>query len=450
MLRSTLSWCAGILAAGLVAPPGARAEEPAPYPFGRDLPAFRAPAAPDAAEVELPPEPAGVLRLRDVLAAALLRNPELASDAYELRAREAALLQAGAFPNPTLSLEVEDFAGTGDFGGFDGAQTTLLLGQLVELGGKRAARIELAAAERDLAAWDYEARRIDVLANATVASVDVLAAQERHRLAEGALELARSLREVAGLRSRAGLASPAEEIRAGVEVDVAEVELEHTEHELETARQTLAAAWGGEKAGFERGEGALAELPVVPDDATLRERLESSPAVARWRTELAQRDALRARARSERVPDVALIAGPRRLSGPEETAFVVGVSVPLPLWDRRRGAMDVAAFRGARQAADARAARVRAATELTAARIALQASAEEANLLQTRVLPGIERAVGEMRRGYERGRFAQIEVIEAERSRLAASEQHLRALTEAHHGAIEIERLTGVPLEVRR
>jgi len=60
--------------------------------------------------------------------------------------------------------------------------------------------------------------------------------------------------------------------------------------------------------------------------------LDASPSVARWQTELAQRDALRARAKSERVPDVTLVAGPRRLSGPEDTALVVGVSVPLPLW----------------------------------------------------------------------------------------------------------------------
>jgi cobalt-zinc-cadmium efflux system outer membrane protein len=54
-----------------------------------------------------------------------------------------------------------------------------------------------------------------------------------------------------------------------------------------------------------------------------------------------------------------------------------------------------------------------------------------------------------LRDGYEQGRFAQIEVIEAERARIAAREQYLRALTEAHHSAQEIERLTGFPLEVQ-
>lgn len=442
--------CAALLAAGLSVPLASRAQAPAPYPVGRELPAFEAPASPGTSPPEAPPEPSGVLRLEDALAAALLRNPQLAADAFEVRAREAALLQAGARPNPTVALELEDFAGSGDFRDFDGAQTTLLLGQRIELGGKRAARVGIAAADRDLAAWDYEVRRIDVLVSSAAAFIYVLAAQERVRLANEALELARSMQRVVAARKRAGIASSAEEIRATVQVDIAEVEREHTEHELATARQGLAATWAGEEARFDRAEGDLERLPAVPSSEDLARRLDASPSVARWQAELAQRDALRARARSERVPDVTLHAGPRRLSGPNDTALVVGVSVPLPLWDRNRGAIAEAEHRVAKLAAEARAARVRSVTDLATARIGLQASSEEAHLLRTRVLPGTERAVAALRRGYESGRFAQIEVLDAERARLAAREQYLRALVEAQHSAQQIERLTGVPLEVRK
>jgi cobalt-zinc-cadmium resistance protein CzcA len=54
------------------------------------------------------------------------------------------------------------------FAGVESAQTTLLLGQLIELEEARRARIELATAARDLASWDYEVRRIDVLVGAEV------------------------------------------------------------------------------------------------------------------------------------------------------------------------------------------------------------------------------------------------------------------------------------------
>ncbi len=440
--------CAAFIAAGLCAPLASHAQAPAPYPIGRDLPVFQAPASAGTSPEETPPEPIGLLRLEAALAAALLRNPDLAADSYEVRAREAALLQAGARPNPTVSLEVEDFAGSGEFNGLDSAQTTLLLGQLIELGGKRTARLELAASDRDLAAWDYEVRRIGVLVQTADEFVDLLAAQERLRLADEALELAKSMQRVVSLRLRAGIASPAEPIRAEVQVDVAGVEREHTEHELATARQALAAMWGGEEPHFERAEGDLARLPSVPSAEEIATRLAKSPSVARWQAEIARRDALRASARSDRIPDVTLFAGPRRLSGPEDTALVAGVSIPLPLWDRKRGAVAEAEHRVAKVAAEARSARVRSAMDLATARIGLQASSEEAHLLRTRVLPGTERAVEALRRGFESGRFAQIEVLDAERARLDARDQYLRALVEGHHSAQQIERLTGVPLEV--
>lgn len=441
--------CAALAAIGLSIPLGSRSQAPAPYPVGREFPAFEAPAAASAPLPESPPEPTGVLRLEDALAAALLRSPDLAADAYEVRAREAAIVQAGAHPNPRASLELEDVAGSGKFDGVDSAQTTLLLGQLIELGGKRAARVDLATTDRDLASWDYEVRRIDVLVRTAGAFVEVLAAQERHRLAGETLDLTRAMQQVAERRLRAGIASPAEDIRAGVAVDIAEVEREHTEHELATARQVLAATWSGEEARFERADGDLERLPSVPSAETLAARLDASPSVARWQTELAQREARRAHVRSERVPDVTLHAGPRYHSGPDDAVLVVGFSVPLPLWDRRRGALAESEFGIAKLAAEARAARVRSVTDLATARVGLEAASEEAELLRERVLPGTERAVEALRRGYQQGRFAQIEVLDAERSRLAAREQYLRALVEAHHDAQQIERLTGVPLEVR-
>jgi cobalt-zinc-cadmium efflux system outer membrane protein len=432
--------CASV-AFGLGIPLAAGAEPPTPYPLGREL---REPAS-GSERVE----PTGVVRLSDALAAALVGNPELAAEAYEVRAREAALVQSHAYPNPTLSVDLEDFAGSGEFGSFDSAQSTVLLGQLVELGGKRAARVELATAARDLAAWDYEVRRIDALVRTAGAFVDVLAAQERHRLAGEALGLARSMEEVASRRLRAGIGSPAEEIRAGVAVDVAEVELEHTEHALATARQRLAATWGGESARFERAEGDLEKLPVAPSADALAARADASPNVARWQAELRERDAARARARSEQVPDVTVRAGPRYLSGPGDTAAVIGVSLPLPLWDRNRAAVAETEHRLEKLAAQRRAAQVHTATELATARVGLEAATEEANLLRTRVLPGTQRAVEALRRGYEAGRSPQLEVLDAERARLAAREQYLSALVEAHHSAHQIERLTGVPLEVR-
>ncbi|HEY8494217.1 MAG TPA: TolC family protein [Myxococcota bacterium] len=450
MQRMTAPWVGAALALGaLAAPASTDLSTPERSPLGQEL--ASTPALADPASPSEPPlvEPTGVLRLADALAAALLGNPMLAARSYEIRAREALALQAGLRPRPSLALSLEDVAGSGDFRGVREAEATIRLGQLVELGGKRAARVRAAEAEQQLAGWDYESARVEVLAGTAAAFVAVLAAQERLRLADEALAVARAVRRAAAHRVAAGLASPAEEIRAGVGVDEASVEREHADHELETARTVLAAAWGGTQARFERADGDLADLPEVPPLPELERRAAASPELARWEAERERREAELARARSERIPDLTIAAGPRYRNGPGDTALVFDVSVPLPLWNRNQGAIAEAAHRRAQAEAERRAAEVRVLTELANARTALRAAVEEAQLLAQQVVPGIERAAEVLRRGYEAGRTSQLEVLEAERARLAAHAQQLRAQVEAHRAALEIERLTGTPLEAQ-
>ena len=104
-----------------------------------------------------------VLTLRDALTRTLYLSPELATLPYDERAAEARVLQAGLRPNPEVSVEVEDFGGQKEFRGFGESETTLKFGQLLELGGKRAARIREAQAEKALVKFDCEVKRREVL-----------------------------------------------------------------------------------------------------------------------------------------------------------------------------------------------------------------------------------------------------------------------------------------------
>ena len=93
------------------------------------------------------------------------------------------------FLNPEIELELEDFGGTGEVRGVRASESTFQLSQLIELGGKRTGGFVPPGLERDLAGWDYEAKRLDVLTEATKAFVDVLAAQERLALTEDIVRL---------------------------------------------------------------------------------------------------------------------------------------------------------------------------------------------------------------------------------------------------------------------
>jgi len=85
--------------------------------------------------------------------------PRRAESQAQVAAAQGRLDQAGAWRNPELSLDVENFAGKGPMEGLDSAETTLSVSQTLELGGKRGARIDGARKDLDLArARDAQAR----------------------------------------------------------------------------------------------------------------------------------------------------------------------------------------------------------------------------------------------------------------------------------------------------
>jgi len=81
------------------------------------------------AEAKPPYETA--LTFREAIARALKYGPGLQAASWEVEAKLGEAAQAAVRPNPELSMEVENFAGTGDLGGFNSAEGTLGLTQLV-------------------------------------------------------------------------------------------------------------------------------------------------------------------------------------------------------------------------------------------------------------------------------------------------------------------------------
>ncbi len=420
-----------------------------PRPLGAGLvvslpPTDAAAPPPGAAE-----NPTGPITLRDALALAMRQSPELASVAWEVRARESAAIQAGRPPNPVADILFEDIGASGllrDDGVVAGMQATVQLSQLIELGGKRAARRSLAGLDRDLAEWDFEAARIDVLTRVTAAFLDVLVSQQAVALSDRARALVEQVEQTVRSRVDAGVASPIEQTKAGVALAMARIEAQRAQRSLAADRVALAALWGHPSAVFASAEGDLQSSPVLPSFDTLAQHVARNPEVARWATEIAQRDAARALQSARAVPDLTVTAGYRRLTDIDSNAFVVGASMPLPFIDRNQAGVQAAAQRVAQAREAARAARARVTTQLAAAYRDLAISHDEAAALADGVLPGARSAFASVEEGYRLGRFGYLEVLDAQRTLVSAETQHLRALADAHKAAAQVERLIGVPL----
>jgi len=388
-------------------------------------------------------EPSGPLTLGNAVAMALQANPGLSAASREQDATEAAIVQAGAWPNPTLDAQVEDLRR-------DNRTTTLQLSQPLELGGKRAARVTAAERARDQAVSALAGRRAEIRAATVTAFFDVLTSQERLRLAQDSVGLAQTATRAATNRVAAGKVSPLEETRARVAEAGARVELLQAEGTLRSARQQLAALWGNPDPRFTQVEGAVDQLPAMAASQDLGVRIAAAPVVVQARLEVERRKALSDLEQAKRIPDVTVSLGAKRVPASEgETGssrrnqVVVGLSIPLPIFDTNRGNVAEALSREEKARDDLVAAELQLGTDVAQASERLRSARATAETLQRDALPGAETAYKAATKGFELGKFSFLEALDAQRTLFQVRAQYLLALADAHRAAGDLDRLLG-------
>ena len=393
------------------------------------------------------PELSGELLLRDALAAALRGNPSLSRFGYDVRAAEAEVVQAGLWPNPELDFELENIGGTGELESTDSAEVTLALSQTFPLGGDIEKRKKLARLQGRLAGWDYEAARIALLAEVTGRYVDVVAAQRQVELARESVKLAEQVADSIGRRVDAGDAAAVEKARAAVPVATAKIALRRAERSLESSRVQLSLTWGSSSPAFEKVKGDLDKMQSLPPVSAIAALIGQNPDVARWVTEIASRQAEVELARAEAVPDLTAGLGYRWFNETDDSALVGGVSIPLPIFDRRQGDILAGRFGVAAARDQQRAVELEVEASVAAAYARLANAYDEAVALRDNAIPPATEAYRDIRQAFDRGNLGFLDVLEAERTLIDLRQQYLDALAEYHGSVAEIEGLIGQSLD---
>lgn len=388
------------------------------------------------------------LRLEDAIARTLAANPALAAESAELDAARARA-RRDALPQPyVLGGDLENVAGSGSLGGVRSAETTLRVGRTIELGGKRAARIALGDAEVARRQHAATTARLEIESRTRTRYIEVLADQARWQAAREQVALAeRTRREVAGWVAAAR--NPESDLRAA-EIAVAEAELarEHAEHELASARLTLAASWGVLAPDFDLVDGNLMPLPPVESFEILAMRLPDASTQRAARLEADSIAARRRVANASAKPDLQVSLGLRRLEALDDQGLVMSVSVPLGT--RQRAGLSVAEADAELAALDAR----READRFERHQVLFETYQEllhartEHESLRTKMVPKAEQALAFTRRGFEAGRFSFVSVAQAQKTLFELRARSVDAAARYHTLLIEVQRLAAVAPEI--
>ena len=129
-------------------------------------------------------------------------------------------------------------------------------------------------------------------------------------------------------------------------------------------------------------------------------------------------------------------------------AFVAGVAIPIPVFDRNQGGILESRYRMAQAEKERQAAEVQIKTALAGTYQTLSAAYFEATALKSEVLPGAQNAFDAASEGYRQGKFSYLDVLDAQRTFVEAKVQYTEALSTYHKAKTDIERLIGEELDI--
>ncbi|MBP6782456.1 MAG: TolC family protein [Verrucomicrobiales bacterium] len=388
-----------------------------------------------------------ILSLNEANARALEKHPSLAVFDADRRMADAKILSALAIPNPEIDFETEDVLGSGEYEGFQSAVYNLGLSQLLELGGKRRQRAEVATSLRESEDLRFEAARREVMLETTRRFVAALASQEAEGTAGQNLAIAKeTVDSVKGLQE-GGRGSVLDVGQSELGLREAQLQVESARSRSKLARQQLASLWGDSKPDFERVSGKLTN-PVAdpPSVESLDGFLDEHPlmAMARSGISTAKRELnLQERLRQ---PDLNLGVAWRRDTTVDDNAVVLNFSLPLPLWNKNEGGIAEAEAGIARSEALVSQARLELSAALAEAVARLEIARSQYQLVADQMLPAAAKHHEAVSEGYRLGRISYLELLEARRALTQVRGQRIEMLSGYHLARVEIEALTGKAL----
>ena len=400
-----------------------------------------------AARSQAPPEvpqaaanaPAA-MTLEQALARVFERNPEMTVSELEIKAASARVLQAGRRPNPEFLAETENLSTFGGAGLLQYAESTLQVSQRMELGGKRALRVSAAEREVAVAAGQLAVTKVELLAAASQAFVHVLTEQERAANQKELSRLARETHAIVVERVAAGKAAPIEQTRAGVALTTALLEEQKRRQLLVAAKDRLATLWGGSHQDIDAVQAVFAIPPVSLEPAA--SCLVNHPALKLAAAAVDSQNAVLALELAARKPDLTFSAGFRRLSTEQKNVLVAGISILLPVFDKRAGAIAEARIRLDQANSQQQAIELRLHAALAQARHEYEVAVLESKTLAEEALPAAREAAAAVDEGYRLGKFDFLNVIDAQRTLAELGTKAIDAVAAGLKAAIEIQRLS--------
>ena len=402
------------------------------------------------------------LKLKSAFDEAEAHNPEILKAKQDVSLTKAGIVSAGAIPNPQLAVQM----------GFGPAWTKTIAGntqqvginQIVETGGKRAARLKLARAHESAAVLQLDAMRFDIRTRIRRAYAELAAAQAYAQLIENQRELTARLVEIATERFKAGSAPEAEIIQAQLNLNQYDAQRNSAQGRIRQAQIQLSLLLGEpvapniiaeERALFDSQETnpelVTPENRSLPDEsALLQTALSSRPDLRVAKQQLNVSTNQLNLSRAQRIPDLILGSGFvfTTFEPPEKQQYgaYLNVNMDLPVFYRKQGEIMSGKIGVAQATTQSLIAQNKVTAEVKAAFENVRLSRSNISKYRTQLLSAAAETVRLAELGYKCGRNRLSDVIVAQQSFQQVNSGYFEAVVAYQNAWADLEKAVGQPL----
>tara|TARA_B100000809_G_scaffold79787_1_gene77960 strand:- start:4377 stop:5531 length:1155 start_codon:yes stop_codon:yes gene_type:complete len=357
------------------------------------------------------------------------QNLELLSNSKQIEIAKGQLEQSRILPNPIMKFE----SGTGvEF------ETTGMISQTIILGKKRKLKIKLNELYFNKERLEYEILKQAKLTEVFKAFVSILHLQEILILQKDRITVADNLMNAVSRKVEAGKLSPAEKSRARIQLFQERLKLRSIEKSLQTAWNSISVLWGDEKSPFNQAIGDLSLLRDIP----ILISLEMAPDIQIFKLSLDIQQQKIQSEKAEAIPDLDLGAGLKR-SNIQRNTFQVGLSIPLPIFNRNQGNIKSAILELEQAQLELKRIESQLKTDVSNFQAQLENLVSEITIIDDDIIPEAQNAYTIITDGYLNGRFTYLDVVNSQEMWFQSREQYVNALKDYHTNLFELDRITG-------
>ena len=386
--------------------------------------------------------------LDDLVNEALEKNPELNFYRAEIAAARGGRKSAGAWANPEVSAEIGQKRVKDSSGALlgEGAAWAVSVNQTFEYPGRLSLRKAIANRDIQLAELGFAQFKLALAARVRTLGYNIFIAQEKLAAAREVADRFQALTDVLVQRDPAGV-TPVLETRI---IEASTITLQRQASEASIAAQSalleLNQLRGQPPGASVRVSGAQLNFRQSPALETLLDAARTNAFELRIRqTELEQQGFKVSLAKNERFSGVTVRPFlSQEKAGDKETRVGLGVSMPLPLWNRNTGNIETAKAREQQAQTSLLVTQREVERRVTENALALQVKLEEMGKWRADSVQKFREAAELADRHYRLGAVPISTYVELQKQYLEAIAAILDTKKEALEAAQTLEQLTGL------